>query len=318
MTIDAPVDSGTSSATIEKRPPRAADEPPAPDTAAPNLEDTNGTAYLEPPLYEIRPSPTAGLGLFAARPIPAGTRILSDPPLLSIPTGYYTASDVSRALAAAPPAARTAFEALHSAHGLDAREWEELPDPKAVGAAALGALGVPRVKLQHGVDLREARTGRARSPMSVFATNCVEMGGGVAVFGEVSRINHACAPNAAFAWNEALGRETVHAVRGIARGEEVTISYCDPFHGREMRRWLLRQYGFQCRCALCEPVGEGAARSAAQSEDRRFRLRQLEDEMAGIEAKCGEQAEVEVLVREVETAALMLEDGLRTEELGRV
>ena len=39
------------------------------------------------------------------------------------------------------------------------------------------------------------------------------------VFACTSRINHSCAPNCHHEWNGALGKETLHAVRRIERGE---------------------------------------------------------------------------------------------------
>lgn len=41
----------------------------------------------------------------------------------------------------------------------------------------------------------------------------------------VSRINHACRPNAAYHFNPESAKMEVHAVRSIAAGEEITVSY---------------------------------------------------------------------------------------------
>ncbi|KAL4779641.1 hypothetical protein BJX76DRAFT_361620 [Aspergillus varians] len=47
------------------------------------------------------------------------------------------------------------------------------------------------------------------------------------VFLLASRINHSCIPNIHFAYNPELKKETFHAVRDIASGEELTIMYID-------------------------------------------------------------------------------------------
>lgn len=41
----------------------------------------------------------------------------------------------------------------------------------------------------------------------------------------MSRINHACRPNAAYHFNPESAKMEVHAVRSIAAGEEITVSY---------------------------------------------------------------------------------------------
>jgi hypothetical protein len=51
----------------------------------------------------------------------------------------------------------------------------------------------------------------------------------VNAFGDVyllySRINHSCILNIHFAYNPGLKKETFHAIRDIAAGEELTIMY---------------------------------------------------------------------------------------------
>ena len=48
---------------------------------------------------------------------------------------------------------------------------------------------------------------------------------GSAVFEQASHINHSCRPNAITAWNEDTRMLTVHALRTIPKGTEITISY---------------------------------------------------------------------------------------------
>ena len=45
------------------------------------------------------------------------------------------------------------------------------------------------------------------------------------IFLDASRVNHSCNQNAYHAWNEPLQQLTVHAIKDIAKGEEITICY---------------------------------------------------------------------------------------------
>eukprot|EP00906_Rhabdomonas_costata_P032455 RCo045722 len=80
--------------------------------------------------------------------------------------------------------------------------------------------------------------------------------GGWTVFPVLSRFNHSCWPNACALHGQ--GRAVVYALREVAAGDELTISYLDlgqplPF---EQRRAVLReQFGFDCECELCAQRG---------------------------------------------------------------
>ena len=101
-----------------------------------------------------------------------------------------------------------------------------------------------------------------------------------AVFANVCRINHSCAPNSHYEWNASLGMETVHALRDIARDEEISISYLEPVgEERAARQLKLRErFGFECACARCSLEGD----ELAASEARQRALRSL-----NAEAGCG-------------------------------
>ena len=86
-----------------------------------------------------------------------------------------------------------------------------------------------------------------------------------AVFETICRINHACSPSCHHEWNPALQQETVHALKAIPRGAELSISYLMPA-GRtraERQERLSHQFGFACTCSLCSLTGEARARSDA-------------------------------------------------------
>ena len=70
----------------------------------------------------------------------------------------------------------------------------------------------------------------------------------------ISRVNHSCAPNALFNFNDVLQKGTLEAVGGIACGEEITFNY-GARGDREARQTFLRErFGFVCGCERC--VGE--------------------------------------------------------------
>lgn len=50
---------------------------------------------------------------------------------------------------------------------------------------------------------------------------------------------------------------TIRALRDIAPGEEVTISYIEDADTREERQELLREYHFVCRCGNKEKYAGG-------------------------------------------------------------
>lgn len=56
------------------------------------------------------------------------------------------------------------------------------------------------------------------------------------LFLEMSQFNHACNPNAQATWNGSIGQETLHALRDIEDGEEITISYLGSLMLRKERQ----------------------------------------------------------------------------------
>ena len=73
-----------------------------------------------------------------------------------------------------------------------------------------------------------------------------------ALFPLVCRLNHACRPNARYVWREDLGKELVFAMRPIAKGEEITISYIGKYANLAVRqKELYERFNFTCSCAMC-------------------------------------------------------------------
>ena len=66
-------------------------------------------------------------------------------------------------------------------------------------------------------------------------------------------VNHSCAPNADFQWEEGnRGALSIRTLRDVAAGEKLSIAYCSLFASTTSRRRHLRStYFFDCRCRRC-------------------------------------------------------------------
>ena len=95
-----------------------------------------------------------------------------------------------------------------------------------------------------------------------------------AVYRLCSRINHSCRPNCFAAWNALLGRQTLHALREIGQGEELTVAYVGGAEAgvRARRRQMLAErYHFGCACEACSLTGD----ALALSERRQSRIHDI-------------------------------------------
>lgn len=104
--------------------------------------------------------------------------------------------------------------------------------------------------------------GIVRTNALPIETNISEAG----IFLEACRINHACDNNAQKHWNRNINRHTVHALRDIYKGEEITIYYLSVLNNREARKKALQEkFEFTCLCRLCSlPLEQ------SQESDRRL------------------------------------------------
>ncbi|KAH7380297.1 hypothetical protein DE146DRAFT_749203 [Phaeosphaeria sp. MPI-PUGE-AT-0046c] len=260
-------------------------------------------------LYVVREIPGKGYGCFAAMGLKRGTRILEERPLLVVPKAEYLSHDIQEAFDKLTPKQKQAYFELHSGHGQDPSRWpsrthESVPERER-----------QRIREQH-----EARIGKEPSLISIFQVNCMEKDGGAAVFQSASRFNHSCNPNACFTWNSALGKETIHTMRDIMLGDEITLSYCDMTHDKQLRAWELKHYGFVCDCRACAEDEDDEATFAYQSAMRRFRLQELDRETRFLRGrKLEEGAKAEGFVKKLlEMAALHQQEGDWTARLANV
>jgi len=169
-------------------------------------------------LYTVRPSAGEGLGCFSTALIPAGTLILSETPLFNVREPRTNAAVI------------TAFSKLPKS------QQEQYLSLYAQNAEARGDAKV----------------------IDIFNSNAWQTGSRTSICPLAARFNHACVPNASFAWNSRSCRITVHAIVDIPVDTQINLSYERPYQTIESRREKLSAYGFECSCLAC---GSGAAAS---------------------------------------------------------
>jgi hypothetical protein len=194
--------------------------------------------------YEIKPVPGKGLGMVAARWIPKGTRILSEKALFKFPhpTTEMEEDDIiiRDILDGLTKQQRDAFFALYN-------PWES------------EYLAAVRIAQNNGMPLA--------SDSSLDG-----------LFLVAARINHDCVNNAHRTWRQDREALHLHAIRNIAEGEEITISYTARFRTFEERQtFLLGHPMFTCTCTLCSLP----RKQREESDKRMMEMRLLETNFEG-------------------------------------
>ena len=193
-------------------------------------------------IYIIENSPGKGLGMFATNSIRKGTRILAEKP-------FFCLSEAPELSLIDPYAPNDISEAFDHLTINEQSKYMSLHCPERSDCSPL---------------------------VSIYEANCYEMGPGTCICLDASRINHSCIPNAHFSWNDSTKRITVHAVKDIPMGEEVTISYCPAIRTFKGRQSSLKPYVFTCRCLACQMDTE----FGRSSRIRRQQMRNLDHEIA--------------------------------------
>lgn len=184
-------------------------------------------------MYALQEVPGKGRGLVATRKISKGTRILSEEPIIRVPEAAL--------------ASQTLLESIHEQ--VDALTLDQ--------RRAFLSL--------HNIYVDDA----ASQYLGIIRTNALPFGDNVeegGIFLDACLLNHACDNNAQKSWNENIKRHTVHALRDIEKGEEITIYYLGVLNSRKTRRETLeRKFAFTCSCRLCSlPLDQ------SQESDRRL------------------------------------------------
>ncbi|KAK0672101.1 hypothetical protein QBC41DRAFT_268860 [Cercophora samala] len=170
--------------------------------------------------YVIREVPGKGKGLIATTKIRKGTRILSEAPLFKLASTQMPQNLLEALILAElhnlTKDQKRAYVALHNSYGQET--------------------GVKPI------------VGIAKTNVLIFNPHKPEGG----LFLDMSRVNHACRPNAHYSWNERTGRLTVHALRDVEDRQEITVSYITQGKPRQARQEFLRDcFFFDCACELC-------------------------------------------------------------------
>jgi hypothetical protein len=193
-------------------------------------------------MYSLTEVPGKGKGLVATTDIPRGTRILEESPVVTIPDrprdDEWLKAHISQQVDSLNEQKRQSLLSMHNVYPYS-NIFEQ-------------CLGIIRT--------------------NALPVEADGIGGGL--FLEACRINHACDNNAQKNWNQRIKRHTVHALRDIPQGEEITIFYLDRDSSRELRQKRLQdKFRFLCSCPLCSLPDE----QSKQSDKRLARIDQLDD-----------------------------------------
>ncbi|OCL05220.1 SET domain-containing protein, partial [Glonium stellatum] len=186
------------------------------------------------PLFAIKPTPHADLGLIATAPIPRGTRILTEPALLSLRPSATSPHAIHAAFLALPPTAQATILALDAVE--DADSWPL--------RARIAELAKRREEQDSAALEREFVAALERFKVVNAGADGEPY---VGVFPTASRLNHSCLPNTYITFNRGLGQLAVHATCDILPGEELTCTYLGAvsfYMSREWRQDGLRRWGF--------------------------------------------------------------------------
>jgi hypothetical protein len=188
--------------------------------------------------FEVTGAGAKGLGVFALQEFYRGDLIITEAPLFSIPRERVGGQDGLR---------RETIEAAINALAPEKRqEYESL---ESAHPSEVGKYGT-------------------------FAANSFQINADSAgIFLQCSRFNHSCSPNARYSWNPEIKRLRIYALRDIARGDEILVSYLSSrnVYGstRAKRQARLQLRGFTCNCVVCTQPDTVA------SDERRLRVKEL-------------------------------------------
>ncbi|KAI1773180.1 hypothetical protein F4818DRAFT_423497 [Hypoxylon cercidicola] len=193
---------------------------------------------LRSDLFEVQQIPVKGRGLIALRDIAKGTRIIRESPLLIV---------------------------------------RSMPQPALEGSLAAKLKALSKEQQRQFLSLHNNHPGQYAFS-GIVKTNALPCGSGSStggVYPTICLINHSCLPNAHNNWNEEYEMETIHAIRPIQAGEEITIDYSKrgPSHARQQQ--LSKSFGFDCQCTVCN-----LPRQELKSSDaRRLQLQHLDEKI---------------------------------------
>ena len=187
--------------------------------------------------FDIQTLPGKGKGLVAHIDIAIGTRILCEKPLFTTPNISPTSLMESKTA-----------EKLKSLSKTQQRQF---------------------LSLHNNFPGKHPFSGIVKTNALPCGPNAV-IGG---IYPTICLINHSCLPNAHNNWNSDTKCETIHAVRHINAGEEITISYDKGGSSNSRRIYLRDAFGFDCNCSLCSL----SLPELQTSDARRLHIQYLDD-----------------------------------------
>ena len=192
------------------------------------VEDGCSSWSFSDPLFKVCQIAGKGVGIVACAQLQPGTRLIAEQPLARLPMHWASraqaAVTLDKVIGALSPESRADYFSLSQG------------DNHGTVQTSLG------VWLTNALPLDDARGSDDKAADDEAA-----------VFTKISRLNHSCVPCCHQEWNAELGLMTVHVIRPVEAGEELTICYLTPAgRPRTERLGLLRnRFGFDCDCTLC-------------------------------------------------------------------
>lgn len=255
-------------------------------------------------MYQIRHAGAKGLGVFATKLIPRGTRILAEKPV-------FTVKSERDLFAATRNLAPSDFEFLKGlsvndgrAPGSTLQEWVRMIWHVMQGSwASKSGMPGPSTLREH------------QSLLAAFRNNNFDIGDKTqGVFREISRLNHACVPNTQGNFNTNVGAFTVHSLRPIEQDEEITVSYLEVFATvRQTRQDALHAgYGFECACPACDMT----KKRARDGERKRVTINERLQQMHVWQKEGGKRDHVAEMELLKELIKFFENEGLAGRELG--
>lgn len=185
-------------------------------------------------MYHIKQTQSKGQGVFAAKYIHCGTRIMSEKPLFTFPTANNTPGEI--------------YDAFLELGEEDQKKYLTLTHVNTYAKALVESVD----GVHPGVVSMEMATVAAIYKNNNFDTEDLDGNRVSAIVVEASRINHSCTPNA-FHWMTKDGHLAINVVRNITAGEEILMTYTDLMQPQtERQKRLYSVHGFRCDCKACD------------------------------------------------------------------
>ncbi|KAI6084462.1 hypothetical protein F4821DRAFT_261983 [Hypoxylon rubiginosum] len=205
-------------------------------------------------MFEIRSSPENGKGLFATQAITLGDRLIQEKPIISL---NYEEDDGEEWM-------YRLYKEFTNLSREDQVKYRNLPHKLEHSLDKIRSYLHRRYGLKGEVLEIVAKSWNKLA--SIWSTNNVGLVTGriglldgqehTGVFLTHPRINHSCVPNTTWSVDDVRKTIKVTAIRDIAVGEEITISYINTERPSHIRKADLERYSLECLCKACSGLGK--------------------------------------------------------------